>query len=146
MHPIRKRRLCYLLVLLAFLSMVVMLVLYAIRQNISLFYTPSQVHEGHAPTHMSVRIGGMVKQGSVHRGVSGQHIYFEVTDFKHEVQVKYDGMLPDLFREGQGVVVDGQLTNKNQLIATEVLAKHDATYMPPAIRDMVKRNSKQNVG
>lgn len=123
-----------------------MLVLYAMRQNISLFYTPSQVSEGQAPQNIAIRIGGMVKKGSIHRDASGQHIYFDITDFKHHLHVQYDGILPDLFREGQGVVVDGRLTADNQLLASDVLAKHDARYMPPAVREIAKRKIKQHVG
>jgi cytochrome c-type biogenesis protein CcmE len=139
MHPIRKRRLQAVIVAGVLLSVVASLVLYAMRQNISLFYTPTQVSAGGAPLHHPVRVGGMVVNGSLHYSAGGRVVEFALTDFVATIKIKYKGLLPDLFREGQGVVVNGQIQEKNQVIASEVLAKHDAKYMPPEIRNLAKK-------
>lgn len=144
MHPVRKRRLKWLLVWLCLLSIVVGLVLYALRQNISLFYTPTQLLQAHVLPHQQIRLGGMVQKGSIERLNHGQSVRFLVTDFQHEVWVSYRGVLPDLFREGQGVVVNGTVNNNGQVSAQEVLAKHDATYMAPAIRGLIPPASKDS--
>lgn len=138
MHPLRKKRLIGVLALIGLLGVVTALVLYAMRQNISLFYTPTQVFQGEAPYQTRIRVGGMVVKGSIHRLKDGRTVEFDVTDFKTKVSIQYQGILPDLFREGQGVVVSGQLLNKASVLAEEVLAKHDAKYMPPEIRGMRK--------
>lgn len=139
MHAIRKRRLYALLALIILLSLVASLVLYAMRQNISLFYTPTQVIQGQAPENHHIRVGGMVVKGSIHYLNHGRVVEFTVADFDAQIKVQYKGLLPDLFREGQGVVVNGCIKGKNLVIASEVLAKHDAKYMPPEIRGMVKK-------
>jgi cytochrome c-type biogenesis protein CcmE len=146
MHPLRKRRLYGGLSLLVLLGCVVLLVLYGMRQNISLFYTPTQVKLGQAPLGSLIRVGGMVMKKSVHHETSSLRLHFDITDFKHHLVVQYEGVLPDLFREGQGVVVSGRLQNQQLMIATEVLAKHDAAYMPPELRHLVKQDDNRHVG
>jgi cytochrome c-type biogenesis protein CcmE len=134
MNPARKRKILILLSALAVLSIAAGLVLYALRQNISLFYTPTQVAEGQAPLQHAIRIGGMVEKGSFIRASKGLEVEFKVTDFPKTVTVLHTGILPDLFREEQGVVVEGQLLDNQRFQATRVLAKHDANYMPPEVK------------
>lgn len=139
MLPARKRKLTLIFFVLAILSLVSALVLYALRQNISLFYSPTQVATGEAPTQHAVRIGGMVEKGSIQRAKQGLEVRFKVTDFEHSVEVVYNDILPDLFREGQGVVVEGQVIDAKHFKATRVLAKHDENYMPPEVRSALKK-------
>ena len=134
MKPARKRKLALLLLLLLVLGAVIFLVLYALRQNISLFYTPTQMVQGKAPVHRLVRVGGMVVAGSISRGGHDLSVQFKITDYKHTVAVFYKGVLPDLFREGQGVVAAGTLLDNQRFQATEILAKHDEKYMPPPLK------------
>jgi cytochrome c-type biogenesis protein CcmE len=104
-------------------------VLNAFQSNLVFFFTPSQVESGEAPRNRAFRIGGLVKDGSVHR--DNMTVSFIVTDSVKEVPVTYTGILPDLFKEGKGVVAQGQLSGEGKFSATEVLAKHDENYMPP---------------
>ncbi|KTD15518.1 cytochrome c-type biogenesis protein CcmE [Legionella gratiana] len=130
----RRRKLIILLVALGILSIAAALVLYALRQNISLFYTPTQAIAGEAPQHHAIRIGGMVEKGSITRAQQGLEVQFKVTDFNQTITITYTGILPDLFREGQGIVAEGQLIDNQHFRATQVLAKHDANYMPPEVK------------
>lgn len=134
MHPARKRKLQWLITLLMILGVVVALILYALRQNISLFYSPSQIKAGLAPKQRPIRVGGMVVKGSVMRNSTDLSVRFQLTDYHQIITVYYRGILPDLFREGQGIVAQGQLQNDNQFKANQVLAKHDEKYMPPEVR------------
>lgn len=136
MHPIRKRRLISLTLSFTLLALAIGIALYALRQNISLYLTPSQVSEGLAPAGHHFRLGGMVKKGSVQYKQGRQSVEFIVTDFKHELTVRYRGLLPDLFREGQGIVSDGRLNKRGDFVASQVLAKHDETYMPPGMKSL----------
>ncbi|AHE66804.1 cytochrome c-type biogenesis protein CcmE [Legionella oakridgensis ATCC 33761 = DSM 21215] len=131
-----------LLLVVAILSVATALVLYALRQNISLFYTPTQVAAGEAPLHRAVRVGGMVVKGSVVRDTNDLSVRFRVTDFQNTVEIVYRGILPDLFREEQGIVAQGQLTAKGHFQATEVLAKHDENYMPPEVKAALAKNGR----
>jgi cytochrome c-type biogenesis protein CcmE len=106
-----------------------MFVLNAFQSNLVFFFTPTQVFQGEAPKERAFRVGGMVKEGSLVK--DGENIQFVVTDFAHEVPVKYKGLLPDLFKEGKGVVAQGKLSDNKLFAASEVLAKHDENYMPP---------------
>lgn len=144
MHPKRKQRLLFLLIILLGLGLAASLALYALRQNINLYYTPSQVIAGQAPAKHSFRLGGLVKQGSVKHAKTGLKLSFIITDLTHDIGVNYEGILPDLFREGQGVVVQGQLTVAGELQASEVLAKHDEKYTPPIVAEALK-SSKRSV-
>ncbi|MFJ1268125.1 cytochrome c maturation protein CcmE [Legionella lytica] len=134
MNPARKRKLLILLSALIALSLAAGLVLYALRQNISLFYTPTQIAEGQAPAKQAIRVGGMVEKGSLVRAKEGLKVEFKVSDLRKTVTVVHTGILPDLFREGQGVVVEGQLIDNQHVLATRVLAKHDEKYMPPEVK------------
>ncbi|MDC1209026.1 cytochrome c maturation protein CcmE [Litorivicinus sp.] len=139
MNPKRKQRLLIILGLVAALGVAVGLVLYALSQNINLFFTPTQIAENQAPDSRIIRLGGMVAEGSVERDPESLEVSFEVTDFQNQVRVTYTGILPDLFREGQGVVVQGRVLNR-QLQATEVLAKHDENYMPPEVTEALRQS------
>ena len=104
-------------------------ILNAFQSNLVFFFSPTQVFQGEAPKARAFRVGGMVKAGSLKK--DGAHVQFIVTDFTHEVVVSYTGLLPDLFKEGKGVVAQGQLVADGTFVASEVLAKHDENYMPP---------------
>lgn len=136
MHPKRKSRLFLVLFLLAGVGITVGLVLLALNENLNLFYPPDKVVNGEAPLDRLIRAGGMVKEGSVVRG-QDLEVEFVVTDHAgSEFTVRYAGILPDLFREGQGILVQGKLDANRSLMAQEVLAKHDENYMPPELAEM----------
>jgi cytochrome c-type biogenesis protein CcmE len=116
-----------------FSSLAIGLVSYALRGNINLFYPPVDVVSGKAPTGHSIRVGGMVEQGSVRRSEDSLEVSFMLTDYKASVPVVYVGILPDLFGEEQGAVASGMLDSEGVLQATEILAKHDENYMPPEV-------------
>ncbi len=134
MIPARKRKIMILVFTLFILSVAAALVLYALRQNISLFYTPTQAVAGEAPKQHNIRIGGMVEKGSIIRSKKSLDVEFRITDFNQTITVTYTGILPDLFREDQGVVAEGQLLDNQRFRASHVLAKHDANYMPPEVK------------
>ena len=142
MHPIRKKRLTIVLFLLAGLSIAVALTTYALRQNINLFYDPSQIAAGEAPVDVRIRAGGMVEENSVVRDPESLRVEFKVTDFTSSVPVEYTGILPDLFAEGQGVVAMGRLDGQGRFVADQVLAKHDENYMPPEVNDALEKAAK----
>lgn len=127
---------------LAVLAIAAVLVLNAFRSNLVFFFTPTQVAAGEAPTGKTFRIGGMVKEGSVQRQPDGLTVRFVVTDTANEFPVAYTGILPDLFREGKGVVAQGKLGADGLFTASEVLAKHDENYMPPEAQHAVDQAQK----
>jgi cytochrome c-type biogenesis protein CcmE len=133
MRPKRRQRLYVILGLVSLAAIAVGLTLYALRSNINLFFSPVQIVAGDAPIERTLRAGGMVKEDSVSRDGETLDVAFTVTDYVDEVEVRYDGILPDLFREGQGVVVVGELTRDGWIRADEVLARHDENYMPPEV-------------
>jgi cytochrome c-type biogenesis protein CcmE len=133
----RHKRAVLIVIALAAVGGAVALILNAFRSNIVFFYTPTQVATKEAPLGRGFRIGGMVQKGSLKR--SGVNVQFVVTDFAQSVPVSYTGILPDLFKEGKGVVAQGTLENDGVFHATEVLAKHDENYMPPEAADALKR-------
>lgn len=124
----RQKRLIFILVGIAILGAAVGLVLYALQNNVSLYFTPTQIYNKEAPQGRNFRIGGMVVEGSVKRERDGLTVHFDVTDTLKTMQVMYKGILPDLFKEGKGVVAHGQLQADNTFLADEVLAKHDENY------------------
>lgn len=134
MNPTRKRKIVTIVFVLTILAIVTALVLYALRQNISLFYTPTQIAEGQAPLQHNIRVGGMVEKGSVVRAKQGLAVQFKITDYTKTIMVTYTGILPDLFSEGQGIVAEGVVANDGHFYANQVLAKHDANYMPPEVK------------
>lgn len=139
MNPVRKRRLGFLVLILTVLTLVVGLVLYALRQNISLFYTPTQLSLGEGVETQLIRAGGMVVPGSIERATGELTVRFKLTDYHHTVSVVYRGVLPDLFREGQGIVAQGYWMRDHYFKAITVLAKHDEKYMPPELGAMKAR-------
>lgn len=114
------------------------LVLKAFRRNLVFYYTPTQIVEGKAPTDRVYRMGGLVENGSVHK--QGLRTSFTLTDLKTAMRVRYTGILPDLFRAGQGIVVEGRMGPGHVFAAQQVLAKHDANYMPPEVAASLKRH------
>lgn len=125
----RHQRFLFITAGVAALAIAGMFVLNAFQSNLVFFFTPTQVSNGEAPKERAFRVGGMVKEGSLKK--DGENVQFVVTDFAHDVPVSYKGLLPDLFKEGKGVVAQGKLLEANQFAASEVLAKHDENYMPP---------------
>jgi len=124
------------------LGLAVGLVLYALKNNVSLYFTPTQVFNKEAPQGRSFRIGGLVEVGSVKREGDGLTVHFNVTDTVKTMPTIYKGILPDLFKEGKGVVAQGKLDANNVFIAEEVLAKHDENYMPPEAKDALDKAAK----
>ncbi|MCW3155436.1 cytochrome c maturation protein CcmE [Achromobacter spanius] len=135
----RKRRAWAIAGGLTLLALATTLILNALQSNLVFFFSPSQVVAKEAPANGSFRVGGLVEQGSVRREPDGVTLRFIVTDTAHTVPVAYQGLLPDLFREGKGVVVAGKLGADGVFRATQVLAKHDENYMPPEAADAIKR-------
>lgn len=142
MNPQRKKRLALILALVAGVTVAVGLALSALQQNINLFYTPTQIANGEAPVGARIRAGGMVEQGSLQRSGDSLDVRFVVTDFQQKVTITYRGILPDLFREGQGIVALGKLNEAGVVVADEVLAKHDEKYMPPEVTKALKDSGK----
>jgi cytochrome c-type biogenesis protein CcmE len=137
-NPLRKKRLLIILAILAGVGIAVSLALSALKENINLFYTPTQIASGEAPRDTRIRAGGMVVQGSLQRSADSLDVTFVVTDFNKSVPIAYRGILPDLFREGQGIVALGRLNGDGVVVADEVLAKHDEKYMPPEVAKALK--------
>jgi cytochrome c-type biogenesis protein CcmE len=138
----KRRRLYILLLFMVGLGSAAALTLAAFRDNLVFFYSPSEIAEKDAPRERNMRLGGLVELGSVERVPGTTEVRFRVTDLQHTIAVVYAGALPDLFREGQGVVAQGQLGADGVFRAREVLAKHDENYMPPEVADALKRSGR----
>jgi cytochrome c-type biogenesis protein CcmE len=136
----KRRRLTAVLAGLATLGLAAFLVLTAFSDNLVFFYSPSDLKTKHVPFERQLRIGGLVEEHSVIREADGKTIDFRVTDGNNTVAVSFTGGLPDLFREGQGVVAEGVLRRDGSFLASNVLAKHDEKYMPPEVADALKRS------
>ena len=134
----RSKRLILVLVAVAGVALASVLVTQALRSNMAYFFTPTQIINGEAPADQLLRIGGMVKDGSIKRVGDGLTVEFLVTDTVSDVLVRYTGILPDLFKEGQGAVAKGRVIAGNIFVAEEVLAKHDEKYMPPEAIEALK--------
>ena len=130
----RKRKLAVILFVATGLSATVGLTLFALGQNMNMFYTPSQVAMGEVEVGRRFRIGGMVKEGSFVSDSDSLKVRFETTDYAHAVPVEYEGILPDLFREGQGIVAEGSVDSQGVFSASKVLAKHDENYMSQEVK------------
>ena len=139
MKPRHKRALIIIGALVA-IGTAALLILNALNSNIALYVTPSEVAAGKAPQGQVFRIGGMVKEGSVKR--DGITVHFVITDLVKDIPVSYPGILPDLFKEGKGAVIQGRLDANGQFIASEVLAKHDENYMPPEAKHALEQAQK----
>ncbi len=138
MTPKRKQRLSIALGIALGTALIVGLIMYALKQNINLFYSTTQIANGEAPKDARIRMGGMVLKGSLERDTKSLHASFLVSDTAKEVKVEYTGILPDLFKEGQGIIAQGKLDGQGVFQADEILAKHDENYMPPEISESLK--------
>lgn len=127
------------------LSAFTLFIMDAFQENMVFFYSPSDVLAGKSPANKTFRLGGMVEKGSVKKSTKGLQVEFVITDSSKTIAVIYEGILPDLFREGQGVITQGKLGKDNVFAATEVLAKHDENYMPPEVADAMKRAKENKV-
>jgi cytochrome c-type biogenesis protein CcmE len=145
MHPTRKRRLIGLLVILFGVAIASAITIYSLGQNMLFFVSPSDIEAQNLPVGREFRLGGLVEVGSVTRAADGLAVEFRVTDGLDSVTVLFDGILPDLFREGQGVIARGQLESSELFIAHEVLAKHDENYMPPEVAEALEEKGMHNM-
>ncbi len=136
----RHKRMAVIVVSVVGFTVAALFVLNAFRSNLVFFYSPSEVLAGEAPRAQRFRVGGLVEQGSVKK--SGTQVDFIVTDMNEAISVHYEGILPDLFREGQGVIAQGRLMANNRFVADEILAKHDENYMPPEVADALAKHAK----
>ena len=141
MTPARKKRLALIVLMVTGIAIGVGFALKSLDENIMFFFTPSEVAKGKAPRDRLFRIGGMVVNGSVSRPGNGLTVQFDLTDNTSSVTVRYTGILPDLFREGQGIIANGKLGEDGAFVAQQVLAKHDENYMPPEIAEAMSKTS-----
>ncbi len=141
MNAIHKHRLAIIILMMTGLAIAASLIFYALNKNINLFLTPSDIISKNISTDYAIRLGGMVKKKSIIREKNNLTIQFIITDLKHEITIHYTGILPDLFREGKGAVAEGYLNSKGELMATQILAKHDENYMPPNLSHTLKENA-----
>lgn len=141
MNKIQKRRLYYVSLFAIGIAIAAGLILYALKQNINVFVTPNQLAAMRMNSDYHFRLGGMVKPGSITHDKQNLGVAFVVTDFKREIPVHYIGVLPDLFREGKGVIAEGSLNAQGQFEATQVLAKHDENYMPKNVYKAMRANA-----
>jgi cytochrome c-type biogenesis protein CcmE len=134
----RQKRMTTVAVILAGVGIATAFALQAFQENLLYYYSPTQILGGEAPETRSFRVGGLVENGSVQRAPGSLEVNFTLTDFANTVDVSYTGVLPDLFREGQGIIARGKLDNSGRFVAEEVLAKHDENYMPPEVKDSLQ--------
>ncbi len=134
----RHKRMATVAAILVGVGIATAFALQAFEKNMLYYYSPTQILAGEAPDTRSIRVGGLVQDGSVKREPGSLEVRFTLTDFANTVGVSYTGVLPDLFREGQGIIARGKLTGENLFVAEEVLAKHDENYMPPEVKDSLK--------
>jgi len=146
MTPARKKRLALIGLMVAGVAIGLTFALKALDENIMFFFSPTEVVEGKAPKDRLFRMGGMVVVGSVSRPGEGLTNQFDLTDNGEVVTVRYTGILPDLFREGQGIIANGKISDDGIFVAQEVLAKHDENYMPPEVAEAMKKNSRTTIG
>lgn len=135
----RHKRLAFIVVGLAGLAVAIGLIANAFNQNLVFFFSPSDIQANQAPINHDFRLGGLVEEGSLKRENDGLTVHFVVTDNANTIPVTFTGILPDLFREGQGVVAQGKLNENGVFLAKEVLAKHDESYMPPEVQDALDK-------
>ncbi len=146
MTPARKKRLSLIILMVAGIAVGVGFALKALNENIMFFFSPADIQAGKAPANKDFRVGGLVVEGTVKRPGEGLTVEFNLTDNDSVVKVKYTGILPDLFREGQGIIANGRLNDNGEFIASEVLAKHDENYMPPEVMDAMKKSGQKMPG
>jgi cytochrome c-type biogenesis protein CcmE len=138
MTPRRKRLLAVGGILLG-VGAATAIALNAFQDNMLYYYNPSQIAAGEAPAGKNIRVGGLVTKGSVQRTPGSLEVRFVLTDLEHTLTVRYSGLLPDLFREGQGIIAHGRMNDRAEFVADEVLAKHDEKYMPPEVKNSLKQ-------
>ena len=141
----RRRRMMLVALIVLGAGAAVAFALTAFQENLLYFYTPTDVSAGKAPADKTFRLGGMVPEGTFKRPPGSMEATFTLTDYAHNVTVKYAGVLPDLFREGQGVVARGRMAGDGTFVAEEVLAKHDENYMPPDVADALRKQGDKRV-
>ncbi len=141
MKPARKKRLLLIVLMVTGIAIGIGFALQSLNQNIMFFFTPTEVAEGKAPQGRLFRMGGMVVTGSVRRPGEGLTVHFDLTDNANKVTVMYTGILPDLFREGQGIIANGRMGEDGAFVAQEVLAKHDENYMPPEVAEAMHKST-----
>lgn len=139
MTPKQKQRAIIVVAITAITLAAIGLIVYATQNELNYYYSPIEVKEGKAPLNRSVRIGGLVAPGSLVKSTESIDVAFDIMDGKDRIRVTYNKMLPDLFREGQGVIATGILSDANTFTATEILAKHDEAYMPPEVKDSLEK-------
>jgi cytochrome c-type biogenesis protein CcmE len=132
--------------ILAGVGIATVFALQSFQKNLLYYYSPSQIQAGEAPSARSFRVGGLVENGSLKREPGSLEVRFMLTDYAHQQRVSYTGVLPDLFREGQGVIARGKLGPDGMFVAEEVLAKHDENYMPPEVKDSLKPHAQAAQG
>ena len=140
----RRKRATLLIILISITAVSIYLILWALRDNIVFFYSPTEIYEkvrsGEINDQSFLRLGGMVKESSVLRSTDGS-IVFTITDFRSDIKVYYIGIVPDLFREGQGVIAEGRMKENFLFNASSILAKHDENYMPPEVKEILEKNN-----
>jgi cytochrome c-type biogenesis protein CcmE len=134
----RRKRMATVAAILVGVGIATAFALQAFQKNLLYYYSPSQIKAGEAPSNRSFRVGGLVENGSLKREPGSLEVHFTLTDYAQEMVVSYTGVLPDLFREGQGVIARGKLGPDGSFVAEEVLAKHDENYMPPEVKQSLK--------
>ena len=138
---LRKKRILIVSFILIGISIAATLILTAFEENLMYFYSPTEIANGEAPKVRAFRIGGLVLTDSVKRNPNNLKVSFVLTDTVNEIKVIYDGILPDLFREGQGIVANGKMKSDNIFVADQVLAKHDENYMPPEVKKALEKSN-----
>ncbi len=146
MNPVRKKRLLLIGLMVGGVAITTALMLNAFQSNVMFFFSPTQVAAGEAPVGHNFRVGGLVETGSVTREEGSLTVQFTVTDGDKKLPIYYAGILPDLFREGQGIIAKGKLDDTGRFTASEVLAKHDENYMPPEVADALRKSGKWKEG
>lgn len=141
MHPVRRQRLTLVLLIVVASTLLIGLIVYALRMNFNMFYPPAKIIAGEAPIEKTIRAGGCVVPGSIVRATDSLTVRFSVTDGKATLPVTYTGILPDLFDEGEAAVLTGKLREDSVFVATEVLAKHDETYTPAEVSDTLSTDT-----
>ncbi len=140
----RRKRATLLIVLISITAASIYLILWALRDNIVFFYSPTEIYQkvrsGEINNQSFLRLGGLVKESSVLRSADGS-IVFTITDFRNDIKVYYLGIVPDLFREGQGVIAEGRMKENFLFNASSILAKHDENYMPPEVKEILEKNN-----
>ncbi len=142
----RRKRMITVVAILAGVGIATAFALQSFQKNLLYYYSPSQIQAGEAPSTRSFRVGGLVENGSLKREPGSLEVRFTLTDYAHQQSVSYTGVLPDLFREGQGVIARGKMGSDGMFVAEEVLAKHDENYMPPEVKDSLKPHAQASQG